>query len=371
MQIWLFSGVKNYPPYVGYEVNITPTWRRHIIDLSAPLGVAGAFDITNTTYIRFDVDGAGVVLSMDDIRLHYDLHCYGQCLPTFNDIRFTSADGETLMPHWIESITGLSPNQVAKVWMKCPTIGSTKTPIYAYYGNPEAEAVSDGAAVFSIFDDFSDNILSASWAKTESKNLTVSESAGVLALGGTINATGGWTDCYAELTQAMTASYAVGAKMKITGTGTGYGAFLRIWKDAANSVDCHAWAWTSPILDDLLTYMVVKGGAESGAVLDATALDAQYHGIEMVYDRATGTVKFYHDGVYVGTTTIANLANATTYVHLGCIARLANDDVSAKFDNFYVRTYVSPEPARPLFNFIATVSSIAAKEQYYRRLRNG
>lgn len=72
----------------------------------------------------------------------------------FSDLRFTTADGETTMPLWIESISGRSPHQVAIIWVKFPYVGENFTGAYLYYGNAEAEAVSSGNAVFSIFDDF-------------------------------------------------------------------------------------------------------------------------------------------------------------------------------------------------------------------------
>ena len=44
-----------------------------------------------------------------------DVDCGGHVLSTFNDLRFTKADGTTLLPYWIESITGTTPNQLATV----------------------------------------------------------------------------------------------------------------------------------------------------------------------------------------------------------------------------------------------------------------
>ena len=35
-----------------------------------------------------------------------DVDCGGNCLSTFNDLRFTTSDGETLLDYWIESISG-------------------------------------------------------------------------------------------------------------------------------------------------------------------------------------------------------------------------------------------------------------------------
>lgn len=83
-----------------------------------------------------------------------DVDCGGKCLPTFNDIRFTTSDGETLLDYWIESITGTTPNQLATIWVEFNSIGTTATPFYMYYDNPGATAVSNGVNTFIAFDNF-------------------------------------------------------------------------------------------------------------------------------------------------------------------------------------------------------------------------
>jgi len=67
----------------------------------------------------------------------------------YSDLRFTVTDN-TLLSYWIESSDAGS----AVVWVKVPEIPVTGTQVYLYYGNPGAEAVSDGDATFPFFDDF-------------------------------------------------------------------------------------------------------------------------------------------------------------------------------------------------------------------------
>ncbi len=83
-----------------------------------------------------------------------DVDCGGLCLSTFNDIRFTTSDGETLLDYWIESVTGTTPNQLATIWIEFDSIGTNDTLFYMYYGNSGASAVSNGANTFIAFDDF-------------------------------------------------------------------------------------------------------------------------------------------------------------------------------------------------------------------------
>jgi len=88
--------------------------------------------------------------------------CGGHALSSFNDLRFTTADGETLCPYWIESITGATPNQLATVWIKIPSIAASPatTTIYMYYGNSDAPDAGSGADTFDAFSDFED---AAAW----------------------------------------------------------------------------------------------------------------------------------------------------------------------------------------------------------------
>lgn len=80
--------------------------------------------------------------------------CGGLCKTDFSDVRFTNADGTTLLDYWIESITGTTPNQLATIWIEFDSIGIGATTFYMYYGNTEAAAVSNGADTFILFDDF-------------------------------------------------------------------------------------------------------------------------------------------------------------------------------------------------------------------------
>ena len=103
-----------------------------------------------------------------------NVDCGGKCLSTFNDLRFTKADGTTLLDYWIESISGTTPNQLATVWIEFDSIGTGATTFYLYYGNADATAVSSGANTFLFFDDFDDNsldtdkweVLLNTWAET-------------------------------------------------------------------------------------------------------------------------------------------------------------------------------------------------------------
>ncbi|MEM0243273.1 MAG: DUF2341 domain-containing protein [Candidatus Aenigmatarchaeota archaeon] len=91
------------------------------------------------------------------------------------DIRFFNrstdnpySDTNGLLPYWIEEII---PNQRLVVWVKVPNItASGGTTIYLYYGNPNANSMSNGDLVFEFFDDF-DNLNTSIWATSGSVSI--------------------------------------------------------------------------------------------------------------------------------------------------------------------------------------------------------
>jgi hypothetical protein len=68
--------------------------------------------------------------------------CNSHCLETFDDLRFTTSNGTTLLKYWIESISGASPNKLANLWIKFDSVGTSTTNFYMYYGKADAPAVS-------------------------------------------------------------------------------------------------------------------------------------------------------------------------------------------------------------------------------------
>jgi len=69
----------------------------------------------------------------------------------FDDIRFTSSGGTTLISHWRESYTASSS---VVFWVKVPSIPTGGTTIYMYYGNP---SVTSQSVFSSIAEDFWQN----------------------------------------------------------------------------------------------------------------------------------------------------------------------------------------------------------------------
>lgn len=102
-----------------------------------------------------------------------DVYCAGHCKTDFSDLRFTTSDGETLLDYWIESVSGTAPNQLATVWIKFDSIGTSDTTFYMYYGNASASAVSSIHDTMDEVEDFEsgtvglfDNILNEDYFST-------------------------------------------------------------------------------------------------------------------------------------------------------------------------------------------------------------
>jgi len=79
--------------------------------------------------------------------------CYvgTSCQSDFDDIRFTSSDGVTLLDYWKEQYVG----NTASFWVEvAANLSTTAQTIYLYYGNSIVSTTSSGPNTFIFFDDF-------------------------------------------------------------------------------------------------------------------------------------------------------------------------------------------------------------------------
>jgi hypothetical protein len=91
-----------------------------------------------------------------------NLKTQGKLQSDYDDLRFGDSNNKELS-YWIEPSTA----NATGFWVKVATIGASgSTVIYAYYGNAQAAAVSNGASTFSFFDDFLGTSLSGEWSGT-------------------------------------------------------------------------------------------------------------------------------------------------------------------------------------------------------------
>ncbi len=82
----------------------------------------------------------------------------------FSDIRFVLPDGETVLPHYLEKVTGTKPNRMLEFFVKVPEIPKDGIKLYLYYGNNSAKNLSSPKKTFDFYDDFSDKkIFEENW----------------------------------------------------------------------------------------------------------------------------------------------------------------------------------------------------------------
>lgn len=95
--------------------------------------------------------------TLTDYQIKLDVSYDSDMKPDFSDLRFTKDDKVTELNYWIEEYT---PFSRATIWVKVPSIPTTGTTIYVYYGNAGAISNSSGVNTFEFFDDFSANTIS-------------------------------------------------------------------------------------------------------------------------------------------------------------------------------------------------------------------
>ncbi len=76
----------------------------------------------------------------------------------FEDIRFTSDNGQTQIPFWIERYTASTD---AQIWVRVPTLpASDYATVFMYYGSSTAVSQSSGTSTMNAFDDYEDASIS-------------------------------------------------------------------------------------------------------------------------------------------------------------------------------------------------------------------
>lgn len=88
-----------------------------------------------------------------------DLKLNGGVLSDFKDVRFTLADGETVVPQYLESVSGKAPDRLATFWIKIPEIPVDGLSLYMYFSRTGADDLSSGEKVFDLFEDFDGTVI--------------------------------------------------------------------------------------------------------------------------------------------------------------------------------------------------------------------
>jgi hypothetical protein len=139
------------------------------------------------------------------VKIVSDADIGGECLATGYDIRFTAADGTTLLPYERESFAVASGEATGIFWVKTD-VATTGTDIWCYYGNAgaadgqDAENVWDAnfAAVYHMKDATTSTILDSTANNNDGAKQAANhpiEAAGKIAKGQDFDGTDDEIDC--------------------------------------------------------------------------------------------------------------------------------------------------------------------------------
>lgn len=257
-----------------------------------------------------------------------DVDCGGKCLSTFNDLRFTTTDGTTLLDYWIESITGTTPNQLATVWIEFDSIGTGDTTFRMYYGNSEANAYSNGSDTFLFFDDFEGSSIDTGKWSGDTGSATVSSSI--------CSIVGGASSAKTIYSPTFSGDIALRAKAKLSDVNYTQLVMSEV-PFANNFLDI----WSDTSATNHSNHTTAKNSTQTTFSNTAIGLGS-YHIYDMVRNLSgTATAKTFTDGVENGSGSTTNVPT----VDLAAALRPWGTGNTQYCDWILVRKYLTTEPA--------------------------
>jgi len=240
------------------------------------------------------------------------------------DIRFTKADGVTLLSYWIES--GINTTSTI-IWVKDPDALSANAShvIYMYYGNPSATSQSSGANTFDDFDDFLTNTLAnyvqiySGWSiDTTPPGYLKSPSSG---------------EGFIAKSKSLSRAYAVRARFYMSTSDAGIGFIWGTAGGGESSVNGYiANYYTSTTYSQLRKY----SAGSFTALASLPVLSSGWYVMEL---RITSSTII----VIRGTTQDAS-ATDTTFTTLSGVGFRQKAASTIALDWWALRKYVDPEP---------------------------
>jgi len=269
-----------------------------------------------------------------------DVDCAAHVKTDFSDLRFTAADGTTLLDYWIESVTGTTPNQLATVWIEFGSIGTGATTFYMYYGNAGAAAVSNIVNTFIKGDDFE-------WGANGDNLNTGSKITWTTANGSVVSMEQEYTGVASNTRSGKIPYHASGASATMVLVSAATQAIrFRIFKE--NATDCNFCVHgngTKRIYlninatEDLQYYSAGYVDTTKNVTADAWSL-IEINNINF----AAGTYDIYLDGVLAK----SGAAMDTSSGQNGIVGFYGNASVVGAdywLDDYIVRNWVATEPA--------------------------
>ena len=256
-----------------------------------------------------------------------DVDCGGLCLSSFNDLRFTTADGLTLLDYWIESLTGTTPNQLATVWVEMPAIGTDATQFYMYYGNSSAAAYSNGVNTFLFFDHFDGDL--SKWTGDTASAAIASSVCTVTDIDGTLKTI---------RSSYFSGDIALRAKANLSDSDNSQ-LLLGEYPLLGNYIDIYHNSLSAA---NHSSHVTSKAGASATTISTTDIGFGSYHIYDITrYLSGTDTARTYTDGVQNGTGSTTNVPT----VDLAAVIRPYRAGTTVAVDWVLIRQYVETEPA--------------------------
>lgn len=268
---------------------------------------------------------------------------------TCDDLRFTDSDGSTLLNYFIESGCGSAST---KVWLKAPSLPAGSRQFYLYWANPTAAAVSNPAATFDFYDDFSGTTIdTGKWVEGDSYGY-LSQNNELIASGGQGNFNTSTMYSVANFTRPFI------MELKNYLSNAGHMAFGIKDSSAGATWGNYPYQFYPYGGTDLRVYEL---GTSRGSKASVALNIWQYYKLEVL-----GTGAKY----YVGTAPTAyslvydSVFNTTTPLKIG----LDNATQQFRLDDVRVRKYASPLPILTLGGVESGSFSLTGGTWYSRRL---
>lgn len=256
-----------------------------------------------------------------------------KCESDYDDIRFTKADGTTLLDYWIES----ADSNTAVIWVEVDTIAASgNTTIYLYYGNTGASAVSDGDATFLLFDDFPGSSLNGDkWTALQYGTTTLTVSGGVLTL--TSNTYGGW--CAIGSDSAFGLGTAIRCRATLPTAAGAYGLidYNNIYAQSSSPDETDVIGKISQSVDTL--YLYSKNAGTGTLVSFGSSINNQYDIYDLIRT-SNSRLDGYRNADTTNSTTNIPTGDYSIYI----TARMAGATTTVLTDWVLVRKYTATEP---------------------------
>ena len=257
-----------------------------------------------------------------------DVDCGALCQTDFDDIRFTTSNGTTLLDYWIESISGTTPNQLATIWIEFDSIGTGATTFYMYYGNAGAAAYSNGPDTFPFFEHFDGD--ASKWAGDTA-------ALGIASSIGTLTATGAaWKKVYGNVASASDGAMRARVTLQNNIPYT-----MLAFADSASNYSNAVMVLSEPASANDSKWATQKAAAET--IISNTSIGGDaYHIYELRRSLVgTDTDSCFIDNVQAGVDTTTNVPVTNLYASFLAYGNTNHVHV----DWILIRQYLLTEPA--------------------------